>query len=92
MPLFEGAALAAMLAAIGIILIVGVITYAVIKEKLRGKDFFKATITNQSKTLGVPVVTIDIEDSYGNSVDELKLASIDGSNVTTKTNIYKSEL
>ena len=25
----------------GIILIVGIITYAVIKEKLRGKDFFK---------------------------------------------------
>jgi hypothetical protein len=92
MPLFEGAALAAMLAAIGIILIVGIVTYAVIKEKLRGKDFFKATIKNQSKTLGVPVVTINIEDNYGNSVDELKLASIDGANVTTGTNIYKSEL
>lgn len=92
MPIFEGVALAAMLAAIGIILVLGVITYAVIKEKLRDKDFFKATIKKQSKTLGVPVVTINIVDFWGNSVDELKMASIDGANVTTGTTIYKSQL
>lgn len=92
MPFITGATLAALLAAAGIILIVGIITYQVIKEKLRGRDFFKATITKQSKTLGVPVVTINIEDNYGNSVDELKLASVDGVKVSTGTKIYKSEL
>ena len=92
MAFITGATLAALLAAAGIILIVGIITYQVIKEKLRERDFFKATITKQSKTLGVPVVTINIEDNYGNSVDELKLASVDGANVSTGTKIYKSEL
>lgn len=92
MALFEGAVLAAMLAAMGIILIVGIITYAVIKEKLRSKDFFKAKIKKASKTIGVPVVSINLEDVYGNSIDELKLASVDGANVTIGTNIYKAEL
>lgn len=92
MALFEGAALAAALAALGIILIVGIITLAVIRERLKNKDMFKAHIKKQSETLGVTVIHIDLEDSYGNSIDEVKLASVDGANVTTGTVIYKSEL
>ena len=44
MALFEGAALAAALAALGIILIVGIITLSVIRERLKNKDMFKAHI------------------------------------------------
>lgn len=81
------------LAAAGIIVIVGIITISVIKEKLRSKgDFFLATIKKRQKQLGVPVVHVDLTDLYGNSIDELKLASLDGDNVSIGQKIYKNEL
>lgn len=86
------AIITAALAAAGIILILGVITYSVIKEKLRQRDFFKAKIKEKSTTMGVPTVTINVEDSFGNSVDEIKLASFDGVSVSTGTTIYKYEV
>lgn len=84
--------IAATLAAMGIILILGIITYEVIKEKLRGKDFFKATIIDKTKTVGVPVIKIDLEDAFGNSVDQMKLASTEGIDVAVNTEFYKSRL
>lgn len=84
--------IAATLAAMGIILILGIITYEVIKEKLRGKDFFKATIIDKTKTVGVPVIKIDLEDAFGNSVDQMKLASTEGIDVAVSTEFYKSRL
>lgn len=83
---------AATLAAMGIILILGIITYEIIKEKLRSKDFFKATIIEKTTTVGVPVIKVDLEDAFGNSVDQMKLASTEGINVAVGTNIYKSEI
>lgn len=84
--------IATTLAAMGIILILGIITYEVIKEKLRGKDFFKATIIDKTKTVGVPVIKIDLEDAFGNSVDQMKLASTEGIDVAVSTEFYKSRL
>ncbi len=82
----------AILAAMGIILIIGVITYEVIKEKLRNRDFFKATVIEKKKTVGVPVIKINIEDAFGNSIDQMKLGSTEGIEATVGMNIYKSQL
>lgn len=92
MAIFTVGGLAAILAALGIILILGIITYEVIKEKLRSKDFFKATIKEKTTTMGVPVIKIDMEDVFGNSVDQMKLASAEGIDVAVGMNIYKSQL
>lgn len=92
MALLEGTALTILLAALGIILVAGVITFEVINEKLKNRDFFRAKILKQSETLGIRVVFIELEDDYGNSVDEIKLASVEGVDVINDTCIYKNEL
>lgn len=85
--------IAATLAAMGIILIIGVITYEVIKEKLRNKDFFRAIIKERKNTaVGIPIIRIDLEDAFGNSMDQMKLASAEGIDVPIGMNIYKSQL
>ena len=92
MAILSGATIAALLAAAGIILVVGIITYEVIKEKLRNRDFFKALIKKRTKTAGVPVIHVELFDEFDNSVDEMKLASADGIDVSVGTNIYKSQI
>ncbi len=73
-------AIIAALAAAGIILVAGFITISLIKEKLKDKysNFWKAKIKDKYETLGVPVVEVEVEDLYGNTIGENKFASLDG--------------
>ena len=92
MAILTSASIAAILAAAGIILVVGLITYDIIKDKLRNRDFFKALISKKAKTAGIPVVTVELFDEFDNSVDELKLASSEGIDVSIGTSIYKNQI
>lgn len=73
-------AIIAALAAVGIIIVAGFITASLIKEKLKEQysNFWKAKIKDKYETLGVPVVEVEVEDLYGNTIGENKFASLDG--------------
>lgn len=75
-----GLAIAAALAALGIILVLSFITISFIKQKLKERysNFWKARIKDRYETLGVPVVEVEVEDLYGNNLGTDKFASLDG--------------
>ena len=80
------------LAGAGIILVAGFLTISLIKEKLREKhsNFWKAKIKDKYETVGVPVVEVEVEDLYGNTIGTNKFASLDGcsSSVSTGDVLY----
>lgn len=87
-------ALAAALAAAGIILVLAYLTISKIREKLREKhsDYFKAVIKKKYTTMGVDVVDVEVKDLFGNTIDEKSYASLDGisSELYSGKTIYKN--
>ena len=75
-----GLGIAAVLAALGIILVFAFITVSFIKQKLKERysNYWKARIKDKYETVGVPVVEVEVEDLYGNSLGTDKYASLDG--------------
>ena len=75
-----GFGIAAALLIMGIVLILAYITVSVIKQKLKEKytNYWKARIKDRYETIGVPVVEVEVEDLYGNSLGTEKYASLDG--------------
>lgn len=75
-----GLGIAAALLIMGIVLILAYITVSVIKQKLKEKytNYWKARIKDRYETIGVPVVEVEVEDLYGNSLGTEKYASLDG--------------
>ncbi len=90
------AILIAALAAIGIVLVLGYLTYDKIKEKISNShsDFFKAKITKKYTTMGVDVIDVQIEDICGRTISNESYAGLDGisSDLYTNSVVYKNLL
>lgn len=84
------AAIIGILAAAGIILVAGFLTYYKLRQALKERysNFWLARIREKSSTAGIPVVEVSVEDLYGNTISTDKFASLDG----CSTNIHQGEV
>lgn len=87
------ALLIAALAAIGIVLILGFLSYDKLVQKLRDShsDFFKAKIKKNYTTMGVEVIDVKVEDVFGRTIADESYAGLDGVSgaLYTGREIYK---
>lgn len=85
--------LIAALAAIGIVLVLGFLSYDKLLSKLRDShsDFFKAKIKRNYSTMGVEVIDVQVKDIFGHIISDESYAGLDGvsSSLYTGKEIYK---